>query len=61
MKQAKNCIIIYDMTSNDYKIIANKNKRTIIKTLLIKLEKDHDIRISPALYTSEEEDYVTGL
>ncbi len=57
MKQAKNCVIIYDMTNNDYKIVAHKNKRALMKALLMKIEKEHDLRISPALYATEEEDF----
>ena len=60
MKQQNNCVIIYDVTTNDYKIIAFKSKRALIRTLLRKIEKDHEIRVNPALFTMQDDENIAS-
>ena len=52
MKTPKNVVIVFDISTNEYRIIETKNRRCIIKTILEKVENEHDIKISSADFES---------
>ena len=53
MKQAKNVVIIFDITTDESRVIATQNKSGIINTILAKIENEHEIRISSANFDTD--------
>ena len=53
MKKAKNVVIIFDITTDESRVIATKNKSGIIDTILTKIDNEHEIRISSANFDTD--------
>lgn len=53
MKKAKNVVIIFDITTDESRVIATQNKSGIIDTILTKIDNEHEIRISSANFDTD--------